>query len=210
MKSNKKAVKGAIKSIVSYQTKYNEDYYKSKYGYDYAYEDDYSYGGYYTGCYGSNHTKVLSTKLDRIYIAYGSNMDLERMRTRCPHSEFMSKGVLKGYKLTFQKSATGYYASVIKTKDEIEVPVILYKISEYDEERLDSYEGCPRYYKKHNLKVEDEFGKEIEGIAYILPQDKAYGLPSYKYINLIARAYENFNLDKKVIQEALRLKQRNL
>ena len=39
------------------------------------------------------------------YFAYGSNMDEERLKERCPDSKSVGSGVLKGYKLVFNKIA---------------------------------------------------------------------------------------------------------
>lgn len=38
----------------------------------------------------------------RLYIAYGSNINLEQMAYRCPNSKIVSKEMLKGYELEFR------------------------------------------------------------------------------------------------------------
>ena len=35
----------------------------------------------------------------RLYIAYGSNINLEQMANRCPNSKVIGKEMLKGYEL---------------------------------------------------------------------------------------------------------------
>lgn len=42
----------------------------------------------------------------RLYIAYGSNINLEQMAYRCPNSKIVSKEMLKGYELEFRGVAT--------------------------------------------------------------------------------------------------------
>ena len=41
----------------------------------------------------------------RLYIAYGSNINLEQMANRCPNSKIVSKEMLKGYELEFRGNA---------------------------------------------------------------------------------------------------------
>ena len=42
----------------------------------------------------------------RLYIAYGSNINLEQMANRCPNSKVIGKEMLKGYELEFRGVAT--------------------------------------------------------------------------------------------------------
>lgn len=41
-----------------------------------------------------------------LYFAYGSNMDWQRMRKRCPGAQFLFKATLPGYKLAFTHFST--------------------------------------------------------------------------------------------------------
>ena len=138
----------------------------------------------------------------KIYIAYGSNMDLGRMFKRCPNAEYYGTGLLEGYKLTFQKSCSGYYCSLIKSKKDI-VPVVLFKITQDDERRLDFYEGFPEQYRKYELEVWTETDKLVTGIAYILPSNREYGIPTLKYYTIISSAYKVYNFDISMLTEAL-------
>lgn len=42
----------------------------------------------------------------RLYIAYGSNINLEQMAHRCPNSKVVSTEMMKGYELEFRGVAT--------------------------------------------------------------------------------------------------------
>ena len=42
----------------------------------------------------------------RLYIAYGSNINLEQMANRCPNSKIIGKEMLKAYELEFRGVAT--------------------------------------------------------------------------------------------------------
>ena len=48
----------------------------------------------------------------RYYIAYGSNLNLEQMKMRCPTAEVVGVSELKGYKLVFKGALTNAYATI--------------------------------------------------------------------------------------------------
>lgn len=54
----------------------------------------------------------------KLYAAYGSNINLEQMAYRCPHSTVAGTAMLKGYELQFRHHAT------IEPNEESEVPVL--------------------------------------------------------------------------------------
>ena len=39
--------------------------------------------------------------MNGLYFAYGANMDVEKMTTRCPGAKFVGCAVLRGYRLAF-------------------------------------------------------------------------------------------------------------
>ena len=84
----------------------------------------------------------------RLYIAYGSNINLEQMAYRCPNSKIVSKEMLKGYELEFRGVAT------IVPNDKSEVPVLIWEIDGRDEHSLDKYEGFPNYYRKELFEID--------------------------------------------------------
>ena len=87
-----------------------------------------------------------------IYIAYGSNMNIEQMSRRCPNAKPIGKYVLKNYKLEFRG-----VANIIKCEG-AETPVALWLITENCEKSLDRYEGYPHLYRKEyiRLKIKDK------------------------------------------------------
>lgn len=142
----------------------------------------------------------------RVYIAYGSNMDICRMDKRCSDFEFLGTGYIYNYRLTFQQSVSGFYANLIasKSKKKFEyVPVVLYLISKEDELNLDKFEGYPDAYKKTELEVELEDGSKVKGLVYILPTNKSYGVPIVQYYRMIENAYKIFGFELDVLKNAL-------
>ena len=138
----------------------------------------------------------------KIYVAYGSNMDLVQMAHRCPQAELLGQGMMKDWQLLFKGSQTGAYAT-IERKSGREVPVLLWKISKADEHQLDIYEGCPSFYYKKIVGVQTESGP-VRGMAYIMHEERNLGIPTMQYYNVLARAYENFGFDLRILQKAYR------
>jgi gamma-glutamylcyclotransferase (GGCT)/AIG2-like uncharacterized protein YtfP len=138
----------------------------------------------------------------KIYVAYGSNMDLAQMAHRCPQAELLGKGTIKDWRLLFKGSQTGSYATIERMRG-YTVPVLLWAISKADEKRLDIYEGCPSFYYKKIVEVQTESGP-VSGMVYIMHEERNLGIPTMQYYNVLARAYENFGFDLQILQKAYR------
>ena len=46
------------------------------------------------------------------YLAYGSNIDLDRMESRCPYARLVGTTTIPGHRLLFKKSKTGSYLTI--------------------------------------------------------------------------------------------------
>jgi hypothetical protein len=117
----------------------------------------------------------------KFYLAYGSNLSLERMERRCPNAVAFGTAVIPGYRLLFKKSKTGSYATIEQDANSC-VPVLVYKISEYDEAMLDRYEGYPKFYYKRFFQLpvmRFDSGKRMKEkklcMAYRCPDAKIVG-----------------------------------
>jgi len=145
---------------------------------------------------------------DIIYLAYGSNINVRRMEQRCPGAVYVGTAELKGYRLLFKKSKTGAYLTVEK-KRKRSVPLLVWRISEYDEKRLDRYEGCPACYYKttatvevHSLLDGSPLGT-VTGLIYILHEDHLLGVPTFRYYDLCLDGYDRFGFDADLIDLAI-------
>ena len=144
--------------------------------------------------------------MSKIYIAYGSNMDLAQMAHRCPEAQLLGTGLLEGWRLMFKGSLTGAYATIEREKG-LTVPILLWRISASDEERLDRYEGFPSFYYKRTIQAvkTDEHGVRTgitRGMAYIMHEERKLGTPSMHYLEVLAKAYEKFGFDEKILGDA--------
>lgn len=97
----------------------------------------------------------------RLYIAYGSNINLEQMAHRCPNSKVVSTEMMQGYELEFRGVAT------IVPNEKSEVPVLIWEIDGRDEHSLDRYEGFPNLYRKELFDIEVN-GEKKECMAYLM------------------------------------------
>lgn len=136
-----------------------------------------------------------------VYMAYGSNLNIEQMGERCPRASVIGGTVLKGHHLTFR----GRYGSAVATIERQKgssVPVLLWEITPECEKALDRYEGFPRLYRKKRLNVKLE-GQDIQAMAYIMNEGHRISLPGRYYYQTILQGYRDCGFDEKILDTAV-------
>jgi gamma-glutamylcyclotransferase (GGCT)/AIG2-like uncharacterized protein YtfP len=142
-------------------------------------------------------------------IAYGSNLSVARMKSRCPGAEVIGTSMLGGYRLLFKKSMTGFYATIEQDANCC-VPVVIYRMTAEDEARLDRFEGYPKYYYKREflLPVWSLKGRRLkkrrECIAYIMHEKRLLGEPTQGYYRLLDEGYEYWGFEKTYLENGLK------
>ncbi len=131
----------------------------------------------------------------KLYIAYGSNLNLKQMERRCPDAEILGTAMLKDYELEFRSVAT------VVPKKGSAVPVLIWKISPQDEKNLDRYEGFPLMYRKEEYEI-DLNGEKITGMAYVMNGGQICS-PGLGYQRVIAQGYHENHLDMKFLNQAV-------
>ena len=131
----------------------------------------------------------------QLYIAYGSNINLEQMAYRCPHSKVVGTSEIKDYELEFRGVAT------IAPKENARVPVLIWELDERDLPVLNRYEGWPRLYRQEKMSFELN-GKSYEGMAYLMNRGEI-APPSQQYYNTILQGYRENGLDESYLEKAL-------
>ena len=134
-------------------------------------------------------------KNKQLYIAYGSNINLEQMVYRCPRSKVVGTSEIKDYELEFRGVAT------IVPQKGASVPVLIWELDERDLPSLNRYEGYPRLYRQETMSF-DLNGKEVKGMAYLMNYGKL-SPPSQQYYDTILQGYRENSLDEKYLQTAL-------
>ena len=145
----------------------------------------------------------MSSKKGRFYIAYGSNLNLQQMKHRCPTAEVVGAAVLRDWRLWFRGGNGGAVATVEREKG-WKVPVLIWKIQPQDERALDRYEGWPFLYRKETLRLTVD-SKRVRAMIYIMNEKgHPYGTPSLGYLDTIRKGYESAGFDNGVLAAAVK------
>lgn len=127
---------------------------------------------------------------EKLYIAYGSNLNKKQMAHRCPDAVPCGAGRLDGWELVFRR---GYLT--IERNHEAFVPVGCWRISDEDEARLDRYEGYPKFYYKEDFLIKCDDGKTRRFMAYIMQDGHPIQAPTNEYLTICRIGYKDFSLD---------------
>jgi gamma-glutamylcyclotransferase (GGCT)/AIG2-like uncharacterized protein YtfP len=108
------------------------------------------------------------------YFAYGSNMSLNRMKSRNINFYNEEVGILENYKLVINKKSgknpTKGFANIIDSENEL-VEGVLYQINENDLKLLDKFEGYPKHYSRKNVPIKLKNGNIKGAIVYIAAEE---------------------------------------
>lgn len=113
------------------------------------------------------------------------------MARRCPHSPRAGTGWLNGWRLTFGGEDLGWDGALatVAEDENSRVFVVLYEVSDSDEQALDQWDGATLgYYSKLRVRVTTLDGDALAWL-YVL-NDYEGGLPSARYIGIMADAAE--------------------
>ena len=140
----------------------------------------------------------------KLYFAYGSNLNHERMQERCKDSKYIKNIFLEGYKLSFCAVSRSYGVANIVKKSGSKVPGGLWEISardekeDSDEKELDVYEGYPTLYAKDFFNLNGE-----KVMFYIMKRQNSFKPPLRQYVDIINQGYKDCNLDREYLKKRL-------
>lgn len=137
----------------------------------------------------------------KLYVAYGSNLNLEQMEHRCPTARRYGVGEIRDYALQFKGEPLGAFATISPQKG-ASVPAAVWTLRPRDEQRLDLYEGVPRFYSKQTVTVQLQ-DETVEALVYIMDPRRGFGLPSPEYYQTVRQGYEDFGLDVAKLDAAV-------
>ena len=137
---------------------------------------------------------------ETLYFAYGSNINLEQMRERCPDAKVVGPVTLADYELQFRGNG---FATIAPKKGSI-VHGLLWKLTPACVQALDHYEGYPRHYIKSPVPIRTEDGSKISVMAYIMaePLCRQPALPPTHYYRAIYRGFETNGLPVESLEKA--------
>lgn len=137
----------------------------------------------------------------RLYVAYGSNLNIRQMKHRCPTAKLYGTGVIEDHELQFKGHSQGAYAT-IAPKEGFVVPVAVWEIQPRDELSLDRYEGYPSHYFKQEVPVKLK-EKTVGAMVYIMNPKMDFGMPSPYYYRVVYEGYEDCGLNTDVLLKAV-------
>ena len=137
----------------------------------------------------------------KLYLAYGSNLNIEQMSIRCPEAKVINKTVIEHYQLLFRGGNQSAVAT-IEPKWNSAVPVLVWAISPSDETELDFYEGYPKLYRKQTIKVHLN-GKRAKAMVYIMNDGRQLNTPNECYLETIREGYETAGFDLTMLRRAV-------
>lgn len=140
-------------------------------------------------------------KLETLYIAYGSNLNLSQMALRCPTAKVFGAGEIKDYELLFRGGSRSAVATV-EPLTGAAVPVLLWKLKENDLLALDRYEGYPSFYRKDFISM-DLNGKTVPAMIYIMNDGHSFGTPTDYYCSTILEGYQSAGFDTDFLEQAV-------
>lgn len=137
----------------------------------------------------------------RLYVAYGSNLNMRQMKYRCPTAELYATGTIEDHELQF-KGHPGSAFATIAPKLGATVPVAVWEIQPEDEQALDRYEGYPSHYFKQDIPMKID-SEEVTAMVYIMNPRMQFGLPSPSYYQTVYEGYKDCELDMDVLEQAV-------
>lgn len=136
---------------------------------------------------------------ERLYFAYGSNINLDQMAYRCPDAEVVGPVTLENHELLFRR---GGFATIAPKEGET-VTGLLWSITPECEQSLDRYEGYPRFYDKRPVTVRDSQGQELSVMAYIMDERfREPMLPACSYYHGILEGYRQNGMPTEPLKRA--------
>lgn len=120
-----------------------------------------------------------------LYFAYGSNLDVDQMRARCPESRALFRARLLDHRLEFthlSRKWGGGAADVVPAPGEL-VWGVVYALGDGEWERLDGFEGG---YVRTARCVHDDAGAAHDVTTYTVV-DKGRFAPTREYLDKLLR-----------------------
>jgi len=134
----------------------------------------------------------------QLYFAYGSNLDPEQMKERCPDSKFVTLACFPNHRLVFNKPSKKWEAKVadIVFRPGEVVWGVVYRVSDTDIESLDRFEvtHLANGYVRQKVVVCTEDSLELSAWTYFVKIKEDEGRPSKRYLSTILKGARHYCL----------------
>lgn len=138
------------------------------------------------------------------YIAYGSNLNKEILKSIDCNLKVVTKAKIEDYKLAFKKYNSFKSYLTIEKSNNSYVEVLIYDITDEDILKLDEYEDVANgLYRKDFIKL-DILGKESECLVYIMNENSTIYIPQNDYFMCVYDAYLELGFNVVNLMNALK------
>jgi len=131
------------------------------------------------------------------YFAYGANLNLQGMESRCPGFKKVAPAILYNYKLVFRG-----VADVAPAKGDAVMGAV-YLLTKEHFAALDRFEGFPHLYLRKVVEVETLSGKKLTAIVYVMTKKSKPRPPSASYLNIIIQGLQQWRLSESYQSELI-------
>lgn len=158
------------------------------------------------------HSIVLNEKLSDWYFAYGSNMNLTQIRSRCSRPVVVAVARLADHQLTFYGHTETWDGAMETVEPTLghEVWGVIFRLSRLDWERLDEWQGArldgAGMYFHFPVMVTDVDGQEHSVRLYKKDVQGDPREPSREYLEHIARGAAENGLPPHYVEALLKRK----
>jgi hypothetical protein len=141
-----------------------------------------------------------------LYFAYGSNLDEQQMRRRCPAALVEGRAVLRDHQLVFRGHSELWKGPVasVERRAGATVPGLLYRLNSLDVAALNRedarsgarQDGHPGDYQRLVLTVHRPSGVAVEAFVSVNADGaNGPGVPAAAYVALLQAAYRRLGYD---------------
>ena len=140
------------------------------------------------------------------YFAYGSNLSIEQMTSRCPSAQVFEKAIIRDYELRFpihSPSRQGKGVASIHKRKDASAEGVIYTMTKNDLLKLDRFEANGVRYSRKKVIVDLlNSNKKIEVWTYFALHDegKHYN-PSKQYLSLIIKGAKGHGLSQGYVEQ---------
>ena len=133
-----------------------------------------------------------------IYFAYGANLNLRGMQTRCPGRKPLGTGVLPDHRLVFRGAAD------IEPIAGEQVHGALYEITPEHLNSLDRFESYPRLYNRKQVEITNENGETVTATVYQMTRRNSYSPPNAGYLGIILSGCRQWGIPEAYIRNIIK------
>ena len=142
--------------------------------------------------------------MKEFYFAYGCNMSVERMTSRCQSARVIGKGFLSGYKLTFPQPDEYWGGGVagLFADDSRKIEGVVYEISPEDLAKLDEIEITEdEEYWRESVRVKTAQGLMEVWIYFAKEMVGSPFTPSKRYLDTMVAGAKEHGLSDEYVKE---------